>query len=89
MVLAVVTVFAIFDFIAFVSIALALGGDAINGKVEGGRFFLGSHGHFTEVSQRVFTYSKWHAYTVFAAYAVMFLGGAVVGAQQLSGRDAT
>ncbi|HZW74452.1 MAG TPA: hypothetical protein VFF43_12940 [Caldimonas sp.] len=75
---AVVAVFAILDFAAFAVTALVLGGDAINGKIEAGHFFLGSHGHYTEVSEHVFTYSKWHAYSVFAAYALTFFGGLVL-----------
>jgi len=29
---------------------------------------LGSHAHYTEVSRRVFTYSRWHAYSVWVTH---------------------
>lgn len=47
-----------------------IGGDAINGYAEGGRYFLRAHGKATEVSQAVFTYSKWHAISVFVTVAL-------------------
>jgi len=37
------------NFTAFFVAALALGGDAINGKAEGGRYYLSHHGKYTEV----------------------------------------
>lgn len=52
---------AIVNFFAFVMALLYLGGDALNGKQEGGRYFLAQHGRLTEVSASVFAYSKWHA----------------------------
>jgi hypothetical protein len=48
----------------FALVAAAIGGDAINGYEEYGRYFLRAHGRTTEVSQSVFTYSKWHAISV-------------------------
>ena len=49
------------NFIVFVVVSMAIGGDAINGKVVDGHLFLASHGKLTEVSEAVFTYSWWHA----------------------------
>ena len=46
------------NFLAFVLIAAAIGGDALNGFVKQGHYFLLNHGVVTEVSQSVFTYSK-------------------------------
>ena len=43
-----------------------LGGDAINGYVRAGHYFLGMHsnGPFTDVSRAIFTYSLWHGFSV-------------------------
>jgi len=61
------------NFIIFVAIALYLGGDAVNGKVEGGRYYLmglGSKG-YTEVSEPVFNYSKWHVYSLLGTWPMV------------------
>ena len=58
----------IVNFVIFWFAALYLGGDAISGKMVDGHFFLSSHGHLTEVSQSVFTYSKWHVLSVFVTH---------------------
>jgi hypothetical protein len=61
----------ILNFLIFVAIATYLGGDAVNGKVEGGHYYLfgvrsepGRGKVYTEVSERVFIYSKWQVYSV-------------------------
>ena len=43
-----------------------LGGDALNGRVEAGHYFLSDHGRLTEVSQGVFAYSWWHHVSLYA-----------------------
>lgn len=47
--------------------AVLYGGDALNGKVEDGHYYLASHGRYTEVSQRFFEYSRIHALSAFIA----------------------
>ena len=59
-VLGAVAAAAIVNFVAFVIIAVVIG-DAGNGKIENGHYFLASHAGLTEVSAAVFTYSQWHA----------------------------
>jgi len=49
------------NFCVFVAVDVLLGGDALNGRVEGTHYFLGSHGSYTEVSHAVFVYSACHA----------------------------
>ena len=61
---------AFLNFASFVIIAVHLGGDALNGKVENGRYFLSNHGRLTEVSADVFSYSRWHAESVFVTHAL-------------------
>lgn len=48
------------NFLVFMAINLYLGGDALNGKIEDGHYFLGSHGKYTEVGYYTFIYSKIH-----------------------------
>jgi hypothetical protein len=55
---------AIINFGIFAIFALYLGGDAVNGKIYNGHYFLGNHGRYTEVAKIVFDYSKWHVYSV-------------------------
>jgi hypothetical protein len=56
------------NFLAFVVLAEKLGGDAINGKVEDGRYYLSNHGRTTEVTRRIFIYSHWHARSIFVTH---------------------
>ena len=73
----VLFIFAMVNFVTFVAIASYLGGDAVNGKIEAGRYYVfgvrTEYGYkvYTEVSERVFNYSKWHAYTLATTWALM------------------
>jgi len=60
---------AAINFIVFVAITFYLGGDALNGHVQTGHYFLGLHsnGPFTEVSRTVFVYCVWHGLSVIAS----------------------
>lgn len=68
-----VIVIALLNFVAFWIAAVYLGGDAVSGKLDQGHFYLMSHGHYTEVSGRVFTYSKWHTYSVWLTHSLAFI----------------
>ena len=70
-------VIGIANFVVFVLVAAAIGGDAINGYEEHGRYFLRAHGRTTEVSRSVFTYSKWHAISAIIIHPLMILVGAL------------
>jgi hypothetical protein len=61
------------NFLIFAAIAIAIGGDAYNGKIENGHFFLGNHGRFTEVSQATFNYSLAHVRSLFVTHPVAAL----------------
>ena len=52
---------ALVNFFAFVLISTHLGGDAINGHVSGGSYFVCGHGFCTQVTRSVWHYSYWHA----------------------------
>jgi hypothetical protein len=64
----VVTVVGLLDSVSFSIGASYLGGDAVNVKIDGRRYYLYGPYHgmkgYHEVSQAVFDYSKWHAYSL-------------------------
>jgi len=45
------------NFAAYLVGNLVLGGDALNGKVANGHYYLSSHGRLTDVSRGIFVYS--------------------------------
>jgi hypothetical protein len=61
------------NFVAFVVVAERLGGNALNGKIEDGHYFLGNHGNYTEVSYDVFFYSKIHTIFFITTHLLPFL----------------
>jgi hypothetical protein len=66
---------AILSFLSFAAGALILGGDALNGKVEGDRYFLRSGSEYTEVSEGVYRYSRVHAISLFVIFPLGIFGG--------------
>jgi hypothetical protein len=75
----VVVIGGLLNFAIFVAIACYLGGDAVNGKFEDGRYYLfgvrtaSGHKVYTEVSQAVFDYSRWHVYSLFITWPFVML----------------
>jgi hypothetical protein len=61
------------NFVAFVAIALYLGGDAINGRVVNDHYYLANHGVYTEVNHTVFLYSKIHAPIFMVTHLLLFV----------------
>jgi hypothetical protein len=76
---AVVSVVGLLDFVSFLIGASYLGGDAVNGKIQGGRYYLYGPYHgmkaYHEVSQAVFDYSRWHAYSLMIIWPLMIVLG--------------
>ena len=66
-------VLALVNFFAFVVVALALGGDALNGKAVDGVYYLSNHGKLTEVSRGVWNYSYWHTISIFITHPLGIL----------------
>lgn len=64
------TFLAVLNFCAFWYGTLILGGSAPNGKRESGRFFLGEHGKYVEVTEQVYKYSEVHATSVYLTHAL-------------------
>ena len=71
----------ILNFAVFVAIAAYLGGDAVHGKIQGGRYYLfgmrskAGRKVYTEVTESVFNYSKWHAYSLMATWPLVMAAG--------------
>ena len=63
------------NFIVFFIVAIRLGGDAVNGKIVGGHFYLANHGKLTEVSEATFTYSLWHVRSLVVTHPLAMLTG--------------
>jgi len=68
---------AVPNFFAFIIGSLYLGGDALNGYVKAGHYFLCAHGSCTEVVESVWKYSYWHALTAMGG-VVLFLAEAAI-----------
>src|SRR5262249_53426354 len=82
---------AILNFVAFLAISLYLGGDAVNGKVEAGHYYLFGlrakpwQKGYTEVSESVFNYSRWHVYSLWITWLPVM---AILGIQHLGRKGA-
>jgi len=71
----IVFVVAVVNFVAFLIGAAKLGGDAVNGKMQDGRYYVADHGKLTEVSHAAFTYSRIHCYTLFVTHPLALVFG--------------
>jgi hypothetical protein len=75
-----VVILAFVNFFSFIFIDLYLGGDALNGYARDGHYFLycqTSHSRYIEVSRAVWTYSYWHAISVFVTHGLVFVSAAI------------
>lgn len=61
---------AIVNFLVFFVVAINIGGDAVNGKIEDGKYYVANHGKYTQVSKALFTYSRFHVYSVWVTHPV-------------------
>ena len=50
-------------------------GDAINGKIENGKYYVAMKGRYTEVSRGVYLYSYIHTCTNFVLFLALILSG--------------
>lgn len=57
----------------FLIVAMAIGGSALNGKIEYGHYYLGEHGRFTEVSVTTYRYSEYHEFLFFVSFPVLMV----------------
>ena len=63
------------NIVAFGAHGLALGGSVWNGKRERGKFFVGDHGRFTEVTERQWQRLWRHELSLFATVPLGILAG--------------
>ncbi len=63
---------AMLNFFAFFEGSIYLGGDALNGYVQAGHYFVCAHGRCSEVSSAIWHYSYWHAYSSFIGIVLVF-----------------
>jgi Mn2+/Fe2+ NRAMP family transporter len=61
------------NFLIFVLVAMYLGGNALCGGTVAGHYFVCEHGDWTEVSRATFTYSEWHARSIFLTHPLVLI----------------
>ena len=64
----------ILNFLFFWHINVAIGGDALSGRVRNGRYYVASHGKFTEVSERLYRFSYAHEVSTWLTLPISVLG---------------
>jgi hypothetical protein len=73
----VAMVVGVLNFALFIAGTIYFGGDAWSGKAEGGKYFLwGPYNGvktYHEVSRAVFSYSRWHVYSVMVTWPLVLL----------------
>ena len=72
--LRLILIIAFINFISFWIISVANGGDALNGKQEDGKFFVASHGRYTEVSRVFFECNRIQSISVWVTHSCALLG---------------
>jgi hypothetical protein len=72
-------ILAFFNFLAFWIVgALIIEGNAFNGRVENGSYFLGNGGKLIEVSQAIYVYSYVHTLLVMLTHGAVFITAGVL-----------
>jgi hypothetical protein len=69
-----ILIIAFINFISFWIISVANGGDALNGKMEDGKFFVANHGRYTEVSRVFFELNRIQSISVWVTHSCALLG---------------
>ncbi len=64
---------AFVNFFSFIAINLYIGGDAVNGYVRAGKYYVCAHGSCTQVSRAMWQYSYWHATAAFWGIVLVFI----------------
>src|SRR5215510_4363067 len=68
--LAAATCLGFLNFLTFMIMSSLIGGDAANGYVERGHYYVRDHARITEVSKSVFEYSLWHARSLWLTHPI-------------------
>jgi hypothetical protein len=70
------TLAGVLNFIAFIGASERLGGSAANGYVRDGRYFVGEHGRYQEVSREAWERSQSHGQTLALTHPLAAIGAA-------------
>lgn len=70
-------IIAMLNFFAFIAGSQYLGGDALNGYIQNAHYFVCAHGSCTEVAEKVWSYSYWHALSAMYGILLVFVELAV------------
>lgn len=60
------------NFFIFVGVSQYIGGDALNGYINAGKYFVCAHGGCTQVSPETWHYSYWHSMTAMGGIFLSF-----------------
>lgn len=71
------SVLVLINFFAFTGGSFYLDGDALNGYMKAGQYFVCAHGHCAQVSSSIWHYSYWHAVTALGGILLVFAEMAV------------
>src|SRR5437588_9340214 len=55
----ILAVAVLLNLASWTAFSITHGGNALNGKIEGDRYYVGSHSRYTEVSASQFQFSRW------------------------------
>ena len=64
----VLLVLALLDFVFFAALTVALGGDASDGAIRDGRYYVGNHGVLREVSRAAWALSRTLGYSLYVVW---------------------
>jgi hypothetical protein len=64
----------ILNFVVYWHLSVYLGGNALSGRVENGKYYLASHGRRTEVSRAMWEYSHRHSKSIQITHPLALLG---------------
>ena len=64
----IVFAIAVINFIAVYLVTNLLHGDGLNGFVHNGHYFVNSHGVYTEVTEQIWTLSRYHMLSLFITH---------------------
>ncbi len=66
------------NFLLFSVVAFIIGGNAGDGMIEGGKYYVGTKSQYTQVSYNVFIYSLWHGYSCLVTHLLVFISAAIL-----------
>ena len=64
----------ILNFLIFWHVSVYIGGNAVSGKVDNGKYFVSSHGDLTEVTASTWQYSYAHTVSTWITHPLAFVG---------------